>query len=350
MPFIEDDLRLVSKNFDVRVFYFNANRFKSKTLHLFALCYYWAKQCLWLLREMPRADAILGWFGDYHLVLPAALRRSMHVPMAVVLAGYDGISLPSLGYGVFFSIWRAPLVRFVYRRANILLPVTNSLIYSRNGYSDFPAVIENGVSHHMPGLRTPSRVIPFGFDPSFWSAGPEIRERVVLTVGIVDTRQKSLRKGLDVLITAAKLLPETKFRVVGATESVEAFLREEFQPPSNVEFVRFIPRNDLPSEYAAASVYAQVSRAEGLPNALCEAMCCGCIPVGSPVFGIPDAIGDAGILLESPDPEHVAAQLMRALDMPAAMRQAARNRILTSFTLEQRRQSLARSIEQMIGG
>ena len=35
---------------------------------------------------------------------------------------------------------------------------------------------------------------------------------------------------------------------------------------------------------------------EGLPNSLCEAMLCECIPIGSAYFGTPSAIGDTGLI------------------------------------------------------
>jgi len=41
---------------------------------------------------------------------------------------------------------------------------------------------------------------------------------------------------------------------------------------------------------------------EGLRNALCEAMLCECIPVGTERNGIPIAIGDAGFYVPYGDP------------------------------------------------
>ena len=43
--------------------------------------------------------------------------------------------------------------------------------------------------------------------------------------------------------------------------------------------------------------YLQLSVMEGFPNALGEAMACGCVPIGSNVSGIPELIGDTGIVI-----------------------------------------------------
>jgi glycosyltransferase involved in cell wall biosynthesis len=50
--------------------------------------------------------------------------------------------------------------------------------------------------------------------------------------------------------------------------------------------------------YNRHEFYLQLSVAEGFPNTLCEAMLCGCIPIGSNVFSIPKIIGDTGFVLK----------------------------------------------------
>ena len=65
---------------------------------------------------------------------------------------------------------------------------------------------------------------------------------------------------------------------------------KNFNLGDNVSLLPALDRKDLVTHYNTTSIYAQLSRSEGLPNVLCEAMLCGCIPVGSPVFGIPKAV------------------------------------------------------------
>jgi glycosyltransferase involved in cell wall biosynthesis len=52
---------------------------------------------------------------------------------------------------------------------------------------------------------------------------------------------------------------------------------------------------------------------EGLPNALCEAMLCGCVPVGTKRNGIPTAIGDCGFYVPYDDPKAAAEAIKKRL-------------------------------------
>ncbi len=89
-----------------------------------------------------------------------------------------------------------------------------------------------------------------------------------------------------------------------------------------------------------------VSRTEGLPNALCEAMLCGCVPVVSRVGGMPEAVGETGEIVGTPDPAAIAAAVERALSQ--ADRAAPRARIATEFSRERRRHDLFERLDDVI--
>ncbi len=334
--FVRDDLEVLRAHYDVQLFHFDATRAKSVGGMATML---WA-QGQWLRRELPQADVVFGWFADYHLVLPVWMARRADVPVAVTLAGFDANTLPEIGHGVYLSAWRAPLARFVLRGASVLLPVAHALVSTVNHFGAWPRRHADGIRAHVPRLSTPVEVVPFGFDATVWTAPPHPRPPSVLTVGLVPDERTFRRKGLDLFFDAARLMPDVPFRVIGMDAAVAARLREQDAIPANVQVEGPVPREALVAAYGGARVYAQLSRSEGLPNVLCEAMACGCAPVGSEVAGIPEAIGEAGVVVKTPLMDDVVAALRKGLDEAATLGPAARRRIETAFSRAQREEKL----------
>lgn len=338
--FVREDLRLLSEDYELVPFHFGSD----KKLGAKAFAGTLLAQLSWLLRELPRAEAVYGWFADYHMVLPVLIGRMLRKPAIVSVGGFDAVSLPSVGHGVMTSTWRAPLARLVLQRADVLLPVSASLVHSRNRFSDWPAETEQGILAWTRKVRGSVRVLPTGYDPGEWPMGPMRRGAVVVTVGHIDSDRTFHIKGIDLFLAAARRIPDVQFRIIGVAEP-DAF-RDRYGPPSNVELIRPVPRAELVAHYHAASVYAQLSRAEGLPNVLCEAMLCGCIPVGSRVFGIPDGIGDAGLVVDDPQPKTIETALRSALNASPDRRRSAREHIMNQFSLETRRRRLVQIIQE----
>lgn len=346
--FVQEDLHHLEAFADVEVFTFDAAG-RTPVERARAVAARAREQGRWLRDRLPTADLVFGWFADYHMALPTALGHRHGVPAVVAVAGFDAIALPDLGYGVYESAWRAPIARYVLRNATHVLPCSETMIEHVNTYSASPNRLENGVRAHVPGFTTPYTVVPFGFDPTDWPLGPVDRAPVVCTVGHLGDERVQRRKGIDLLVEAARHLPEATVQVIGVPDDKVGATRVRFAPPPNVEWLPPRPRAELSALYQGASVYAQLSRAEGQPNVLGEAMCSGCVPVGSPVFGIPETIGDTGYVVDRPDPEHVASVLRRALtDATPARREAARDRILTHYSRAQRRDRLRATIEGVL--
>ncbi|MBI3766662.1 MAG: glycosyltransferase family 4 protein, partial [Ignavibacteriales bacterium] len=149
------------------------------------------------------------------------------------------------------------------------------------------------------------------------------------------------RKGIDILTEAARKLPGVTFYVIGVGPEMVAHL----QPPLNMKFCPPILRKDVLPYYQRAKVYCQPSRREGLPNALCEAMLCGCIPVASEVSGNPTAVGTEGLLVPAGDALALVTALRQALTMEDALGMKARARIVSMFPKQRRENGLVRVIE-----
>ncbi len=340
--FVREDVRILEENYELVPFRFGREE-KPGAAEFGATL---ARQLAWLMRELPRAAGVYGWFSDYHMVLPVLAARLFRKPVAVAVGGFDAISLPSLDYGIVTSRWRWPLARIVLRLADVLLPVSPSLVHSRNPFLGRPEEEEQGLRAFVPDLQTEIRVLSTGYDPEAWPMGPPEREAVVSTVGMIDSDRTLRRKGIDLMIEAARAVPDIRFRIIGVQNPPD--LRARYNPPPNVELIEPVAREALVAYYHETSVYLQLSRAEGLPNVLCEAMLCGCIPVGSSMFGIPDGIGSAGFVVERPEIADIVRALRSALAADAGMRSQARRHIIENFSFDLRRARLQQIMDNML--
>ena len=65
-----------------------------------------------------------------------------------------------------------------------------------------------------------------------------------------------------------------------------------------------ITQRELINYFSMSRFYLQLSFSEGFGNALCEAMLCECVPIGSNVGAIPFIINDTGFILKKKDKIH----------------------------------------------
>ena len=152
--------------------------------------------------------------------------------------------------------------------------------------------------------------------------GLDVPDGVPLIVGM---GQLVDRKGIDVAIDALarRSGPPVALRWFGAGAAHEALVRraERAGVADQVELVdpsRFATRADLFRAVAAADLYLQPSREEGLPLALVEAMALGVPVVATPVNGIPEVVEHdvTGLLVPVGDPAALAGAIDAVLDDP----------------------------------
>ena len=286
--FVKQDIQILSKYFDLTI---NAQNWKEKERAPFLLIY----QFLLLLLQVPKVDFVWVHFGGYWSFLPALLGKITGKPVFIVLHGTDCASIPELHYGSL----RIPLLRWFikksYQWASCLLPVSDSLINSKQEFGPGEKVFNNGFLHHFQGLKTPYKVIPNGFDQHFWSLEKNTTRDSNSFLSVL-SKDQFILKGGDLILQLAKRLPECSFRIAGM-EIPE--LKEPI--PNNLSFLGKLSAKDLREEYRKASIYLQLSAFEGFGCALCEAMLCGCFPVGSNVNHIPTIIGKSGRVITKRD-------------------------------------------------
>jgi len=115
-------------------------------------------------------------------------------------------------------------------------------------------------------------------------------------------------KGLEYLASAAEKVPGVEFAVIGDGE-----LREKLST-TKLNLVGFVPEA---SRYLRAfDIFVLPSLKEGLPYVLLEAGQAGLPVVASNVGGIPDIIGDVGMLVPPKNAELLARAIKTLIDNP----------------------------------
>lgn len=319
--FIQADLDLLKRHYEVKVL--DAGSWKRNLLGVLGAVNRMARGVLW-------ADLSFCWFADRHAKWLVRFSRLLGRPSIVVVGGYEVAKIPEIGHGSLLDPKKTKTVKYIFDRADRILPVDESL--------KSEAIKNLGVEGRN------IQIVLAGHDSEkFKPLGP--KENMVLTVGFAD-RMVAKRKGLDIFVQAAKYLPAVKFVLVGSgTDGYIDELRKMASP--NVVFAGRVAHSELPAYYQRAKVYCQLSMSEGLPNALCEAMLCECVPVGTEVNGIPTAIGDTGFYVPIGDAEATADAVRQALSSNKG--RDARARIVSMFSVEKREKELVKIVKELTG-
>lgn len=196
------------------------------------------------------------------------------------------------------------------------------------------ALAEQTAEHLPAALRDRLRVVPNGVDTTRFSprADPERGERLrVVFVG------RMIRdKGADVLLDAVARLgrDDVEVTVVGsqnfdAAAAPSPYEREVAAKAAalgdRVRLLPFRPRAEVAEVYRAADVVVVPSRwAEPFALTVMEGMASGVPVVASAAGGIPEVVGDAGVLVRPDDPAELAAALEALADDEALRRTVGR--------------------------
>ena len=281
--FIERDLEMIRPVAKIVPLEFTQTPWK---LPLFLVLQFF--QLLWYL---PKTSQYLCFFGGYHTVLPVLFGKLFGKKCTIQAGGTDCIHMPEIGYGNFRKNPLAWATSYSFTHCSLILPVAEALISQHYTY-DQQISSKQGLLQLIPGLKTPIQVIPNGFDVEFWKdLGLERAKHSFISVATsTSTPARALVKGYDLIEQLAAKNPKWHFTLVGDSD---------YQATSpNIRVVGKEMPEVLVQLYNTHEFYLQLSNSEGFPNALGEAMACGCVPIGSTVGAIPEIIGDTGLLLK----------------------------------------------------
>jgi glycosyltransferase involved in cell wall biosynthesis len=329
--FVSSDLKLLGEHFSITPYPFTSQPKWKIPLECI-------KQFLFILFRIRKTDYLVSFFAGYHTIWPTLFARWFGKTSFIFLGGTECFKYPSFHYGNFTKKLYGRVTCYSAHKASLLIPVSSNLIRSYSDYYDKDSP-DQGIYHWCSQLHTPFRVIPLEYNPDVFKSIPTNSRTpnsfITVAFGIQGTAY--IRKGIDKFIWLAARFPKCTFTVIGCR-------KEDFPStiPDNVNVIGPVPYEDLVLFYNAHQYYIQLSIAEGFPSAICEAMLCQCIPIGSTVGAIPDIVGDCGYLVEKRDDQEIEATVVKALqaDDKEETSRKARERIITKFGPGSRKEAL----------
>lgn len=327
--FVLQDIKILTQKYDLTIDTYNWKRKELAPVFM-------VMQFFNILLNIGNVDHVLVHFGGYWSFFPALLGKLFRKPVYIVLHGTDCASIPELNYGSL----RIPLLKWFcensYGWATGLFPVSESLVNSGNDFFSKGNTIQNGFLHHFPYLNKEYTIIHNGFDPKYWNAVDKVQKKPRTFLAVFSPEQYML-KGGDLILELAKRFPDCHFKIAGMSKPET--LNGNY---NNVKFLGKLNAEMIRNEYREAAFYFQLSVFEGFGCALCEAMLCGCTPIGSKVNIIPEIIGETGYILEYRDINLLEKLLRKILEIPTEenFNQKARERIIQKYSLQSRQDLL----------
>ncbi len=333
--FVRRDIDILSTDYDVKSHCLNQGNPIILIPQLISQLYF-------LLINTRKAHIFICHFAGYSSLLPAIFGKLFRTPCLIIVGGTDAARFPEFNYGSYVKRMNGFATALSLRYATHILPVHESLVYQNYTYDRAGAPAQGYKVFTKYTDNIPFTPVYYGYDAKIFSPNLSILRKPLSFITIGNLKQKSLfiRKGYDLIIELAKKRPELSFSLVG-WDGIN-----RIEVPDNVTLLPYMNQAEIIKAFSEHEFYFQLSVMEGFPNALCEAMLCGCIPIGSNVSGIPHIIGDTGFILEKRDIgklDELIGDIIK-VDDRTSLSKKARNRIRDNFPLERRRNELAQLI------
>lgn len=259
----------------------------------YLLPFVFLKQLFFILFHGWNTNVFINQFAGYHSFLPSLFARLTGKKSIIISGGTDCVSFPGIGYGNFYRPILRDFTRWSYQLCTHICPKHETLWFTNYDY-DQSEPFQQGISVFTPGLKNKTTIINNGYDSKNWPLlNLQRKKKSYITVsGAFEYPFQIQLKGIDLILKAAKELPEHSFTIAGVPPW------KKFEDlPSNVQILPPVKHDELHLLFNEHEFYIQISMAEGFPNALCEAMLCGCTPIVSNVFSMPEITkGIGGVL------------------------------------------------------
>ncbi len=311
---LRDDIRLLSKHFDVETFFYKRDK-KQKNLSSL----------------VKNADIVYVWFASYHGLKAAYLAKKYEKKVITVASGYSVANVSQYNYGLASKFYTRWIPKYILKNSDVVIAVSESN--------------KKEILHLMKN-KADVIVIPHGFDKEKYRPDEKIKkERIVITVGGLD-RISWKRKGIDRFISVARHFPDAIFMVIG---KIKDDVKDRIKNvSSNVKFTGYVSDQELLKFYQKAKVYVQFSFHEAFGCSVAEAMLCNCIPVVTDIGSLPEVVGDTGFYVPYWSQDAAVQAINKAFNAPEKLGDKASIRVTDKFSLGTREEKLRVLIEGMV--
>lgn len=142
------------------------------------------------------------------------------------------------------------------------------------------------------------------------------------------------RKNPDMILELVERMPHRKFILLG--KNWEKYPKYERLKASSNLMILEIPYSEFPEQYGRMDVFVSVSKLEGGPIPVIEAMMSNVVPVASRTGFVPDVVkhGENGFIFDTDaSPDEVAGLIEKAFEMKSNVRQSALHLTWRNFSL-----------------
>lgn len=336
--FVRKDVKLLSERFTTTVLQYPWNVFNTP--------FNFIRQILYLVYRVNKIDIIIIMFAGYWSAIPVLFGKIFHKKVFIILGGTDCVSYPTINYGSLRKPILKKAIYFSIKHATCLLPVHESLIESTNTYYDNS---KQGIHNHFKSINTAIRTVYNGYNPKVTQQIVETSNRIhnsFITVALVNNETHFVLKGIDLILECASEFPEANFTIIGISNEI----KNKLNIPTNVNILPPISNDLLTEKYLQAEFVIHISISEGFPNALCEAMSFGCIPIISPVGAMPTITNNIGFTVAKRDSHELTLALRNAINLSSKEKEnkrlQAHNQIINNFSEMKRISKLEQVIEE----
>ncbi len=301
-PFITKDIEILKSRFN------NIScrlKFTDNLVSVFTFL----KQIFFILKNLNKNAILITQFAGYQSVIPTFIGKVCGLKNYIILGGTDCNWLPSINYGNYNKRLLRWATEYSLKNAFHLIPVNEELVECEYSYTDLDFK-KQGFKSFIKNIDTPYTVIYNGIDIEKYKLMHKFREpKSFITIcSVLEDPKRRLVKGIDLILEIALLMPDITITIIGGS------FPNDLVVPKNIKTIPFLPNDQLPEILNKHQFYLQLSLTEGFPNAVIEAMACGCIPIVSSVGAMPMIVEDSGFVLRTKNIELLSSIIINALD------------------------------------